>query len=378
MKKIIALTLALAFVLSAAGCGNSELNEAVKVLETDPTDEISENAEDFEPDTLYDYHDISFYIDSDWEIDQIGTENIHFTCTSSCGILTLKFNSYNEETCTKMFENRLETYCGMTDAIHTVVDLSDVSISKVEWKSNNGREKTYFFMYNDCIYQLDFYVSEESENTCSMFENSETVINSIAFRNQKTSEQETEQPETSGNKTSSDVDEISESAKAVAEKATPEDAQNALNSLRALSGHFYESEQNMYSVMYNGQILYYYFEGTDTPYEQAGFYAFTAVKYVYRGIDTVDSPDTADSLTKFAAALMQCDDINNEVQEVQEVYTELPVQYTEPPVQHSSTVYITPTGKKYHYDSNCNGGNYNPTDLDTAKSMGLEPCKKCT
>ncbi len=41
------------------------------------------------------------------------------------------------------------------------------------------------------------------------------------------------------------------------------------------------------------------------------------------------------------------------------------------------TVYITPTGKRYHYSSSCGGKNSKKSDLDTAKSLGLTPCKKC-
>ena len=40
-------------------------------------------------------------------------------------------------------------------------------------------------------------------------------------------------------------------------------------------------------------------------------------------------------------------------------------------------VYITRTGSKYHYDSNCNGGAYWPVSYETATGMGLEPCDKC-
>lgn len=43
----------------------------------------------------------------------------------------------------------------------------------------------------------------------------------------------------------------------------------------------------------------------------------------------------------------------------------------------SRTVYITKTGKKYHYDSHCNGGTYYASTLDKAVSMGLKPCEKC-
>lgn len=44
---------------------------------------------------------------------------------------------------------------------------------------------------------------------------------------------------------------------------------------------------------------------------------------------------------------------------------------------NSRTVYITPTGKKYYYDNNCNGGTYIPSTLAEAQAMGLTPCKKC-
>lgn len=43
----------------------------------------------------------------------------------------------------------------------------------------------------------------------------------------------------------------------------------------------------------------------------------------------------------------------------------------------SRTVYITKTGKKYHYDSSCNGGTYYASTLSEAKARGLTPCEKC-
>lgn len=42
-----------------------------------------------------------------------------------------------------------------------------------------------------------------------------------------------------------------------------------------------------------------------------------------------------------------------------------------------NAVYITPTGKKYHYDGHCNGGTYIKSSLSEAKNKGLTPCKKC-
>ncbi len=41
------------------------------------------------------------------------------------------------------------------------------------------------------------------------------------------------------------------------------------------------------------------------------------------------------------------------------------------------TIYITPTGKRYHYNGNCNGGTYIESTLEEALSLGLTPCQKC-
>ena len=56
--------------------------------------------------------------------------------------------------------------------------------------------------------------------------------------------------------------------------------------------------------------------------------------------------------------------------------TELP---TSPAVveENGQIVYYTATGSKYHYNDNCGRGTYYPCTLDTAISMGLEPCEKC-
>lgn len=41
------------------------------------------------------------------------------------------------------------------------------------------------------------------------------------------------------------------------------------------------------------------------------------------------------------------------------------------------TVYITKTGKRYHYDNNCNAGSYIESTLEEAQNKGLTPCEKC-
>ena len=42
-----------------------------------------------------------------------------------------------------------------------------------------------------------------------------------------------------------------------------------------------------------------------------------------------------------------------------------------------ANVYVTKTGKRYHYDSHCNGGTYYLSTLADAQARGLTPCSKC-
>lgn len=43
----------------------------------------------------------------------------------------------------------------------------------------------------------------------------------------------------------------------------------------------------------------------------------------------------------------------------------------------AATVYITKTGKRYHYSGTCNGGTYYKSTLADALKRGLTPCQKC-
>lgn len=47
------------------------------------------------------------------------------------------------------------------------------------------------------------------------------------------------------------------------------------------------------------------------------------------------------------------------------------------PTQNSTTVYRTPSGKRYHLDPDCGGKNSYATTLDDATAVGLTPCQKC-
>ncbi len=41
------------------------------------------------------------------------------------------------------------------------------------------------------------------------------------------------------------------------------------------------------------------------------------------------------------------------------------------------TVYVTPSGKKYHYSASCVGKNARATTLSAAQASGKGPCSKC-
>lgn len=65
--------------------------------------------------------------------------------------------------------------------------------------------------------------------------------------------------------------------------------------------------------------------------------------------------------------------VNEPVQE-QPKETTKPTQPTE---DTSRTVYVTPSGKRYHFDPDCGGKNSSATTLNRAKSSGKAPCQKC-
>lgn len=57
--------------------------------------------------------------------------------------------------------------------------------------------------------------------------------------------------------------------------------------------------------------------------------------------------------------------------------TDTNAQASQPATQNERKVYRTKTGKRYHYDSHCNDGDYYEVTLSDAQNAGLTPCKKC-
>ncbi len=50
---------------------------------------------------------------------------------------------------------------------------------------------------------------------------------------------------------------------------------------------------------------------------------------------------------------------------------------SQPTTNNGKTVYVTPTGKRYHFSSTCGGKNSSASTLSQALARGLTPCKKC-
>jgi hypothetical protein len=68
---------------------------------------------------------------------------------------------------------------------------------------------------------------------------------------------------------------------------------------------------------------------------------------------------------------------NNDTQTVYVITKQGTVVTSTAPEAQAHTIYVTETGKRYHYDNNCNGGTYYESTLEAAKARGLTPCKKC-
>lgn len=83
--------------------------------------------------------------------------------------------------------------------------------------------------------------------------------------------------------------------------------------------------------------------------------------YVTTSAGTADTPAAPDTTIVVAPTV------------IVETPKETPAQ--QPAVSH--TVYITKTGKRYHYDNSCNGGTYYESTLAEAQRRGLTPCQKC-
>lgn len=142
----------------------------------------------------------------------------------------------------------------------------------------------------------------------------------------------------------------------------------ALEYIKSNIDNLFDNNEIMEKCMYYGNILSILNKDTNNNNEKIGFYTVSSIKYVYRGDENIEDDDTQENLNKLRNLLG--------------VEAEITTQETEESQNNddsqSITVYITPTGKKYHYDGNCGNGTYIPIDLDKAIAQGYGACKKCS
>ena len=167
----------------------------------------------------------------------------------------------------------------------------------------------------------------------------------------------------------SQVASITRQARDAANAATEHDISTAYEYIKANYTDCFKDNATMEQMMYYGWLLEYTYEGNTEKqdYYTLGQDAEQLVKYVYRGADTTDSDSTKASMEQ----------IQHTIAAMQQGATEQTAPQSasaDTSKENSRTVYITKTGKKYHYANPCGKGTYYPCSLAEAPSRGLEPC----
>lgn len=190
------------------------------------------------------------------------------------------------------------------------------------------------------------------------------------------------------------VDYICSEAKKKAQNATDADEQEAIKYLSDNIDTCFSSNEVMEKFMYYGALLNYMYDDTDSR-SKLGFTALKTVKYVYRGVEKVSDETTKDNLQKTKELLAETTSSESTSKTTTKITTtEKKTTTTEKstaaptttkkqtttqnaPEGDSRTIYVTPTGKRYHFDPDCGGKNSHSATLDYAISLGLTPCQKC-
>ena len=190
--------------------------------------------------------------------------------------------------------------------------------------------------------------------------------------------------------TSAQADSIARKARDAANSATDEDISAAYEYIKANYTDCFKDSTTMEQMMYYGWLLEYKYEG-DTEkqdYYTLGQNAEQLAKYVYRGSDTADSDSTKANIEQVGKSIDAIEQakaaaekaaaekaaVEKAAAEQSEASNSTDTSSTE---ENSRTVYITETGKKYHYANPCGRGTYYPCTLAEAQARGLEPCGKC-
>ena len=220
--------------------------------------------------------------------------------------------------------------------------------------------------------------------------------------------------------TSAQADSIARKARDTANSATDEDISTAYEYIKANYTDCFKDSTTMEQMMYYGWLLEYKYEG-DTEkqdYYTLGQNAEQLAKYVYRGSDTADSDSTKANIEQVGKSIDAIEQAKAAAEkaaaekaaaekaaaekaaaekaaaekaaaekaaaekaaaekaaaEQSEASNSTDTSSTE---ENSQTVYVTVSGKKYHYANPCGRGTYYPCTLAQAKARGLEPCGKC-
>ena len=200
--------------------------------------------------------------------------------------------------------------------------------------------------------------------------------------------------------TSEKVDALALEAKAaVAEGVTDAQRDEAVTFIVDHYPDYYTDNEVMEQTMAYGFWLQYAYQDdvNSQTYAKLGTDVYQAVKYVYRGAETVEDDATQENLRQIQEHLETLGLVEQPVQqeEVTEPTTEAvsqeappaeqpapqPEQPTEPvtePETSETMVWVTKTGKKYHSISDCGStSSARQIPLSQAEANGLEPCKNC-
>lgn len=185
--------------------------------------------------------------------------------------------------------------------------------------------------------------------------------------------------------TSAQADSIARKARDAANSATDEDISTAYEYIKANYTDCFKDDTTTEQMMYYGWLLEYKYEG-DTEkqdYYTLGQNAEQLAKYVYRGSDTADSDSTKANIEQVGKSIDAIEQAKAAAEKAaaEQAATEQSEASnssdTASTKENSRTVYVTKTGKKYHYANPCGRGTYYRCTLAEAQARGLEPCGKC-
>lgn len=174
--------------------------------------------------------------------------------------------------------------------------------------------------------------------------------------------------------TSAQADSIARQAR---DAATENDISTAYEYIKSNYTDCFRDNATMEQMMYYGWLLEYKYVGNPEKedYCNLGQDAEQLVKYVYRGTDTTDSDHSKSNIEQIRKSI-------DAIEQWKAAAAEQTVQQsastdTSSTKENSRTVYVTKTGKKYHYANPCGKGTYYPCSLSEAQARGLEPCGRC-